>query len=132
MVLLGSDSAKAARLMEFIRLERIGDRFLNLVGKTSIRELFFILRRLRAFVGPDSGPAHVAAEMGVPTLFLYSGTNVFDQWRPLSPAATVLRHEVPCSPCHLTDCPVPGHPCMSGISAGEAAGWLFAGKTVNA
>ena len=96
----------------------------DLRGKTGLRELFFLIRRLKAFVGPDSGPAHAAAAMGVPTLFLYSGTNVFEEWKSLAPNAFFLRHPVPCAPCHKTECDVPGHPCMSGIEPGQVLDWL--------
>ncbi len=91
----------------------------DLRGKTSLRELCLLIKKLSFFVGPDSGPAHIASALGVPTVFLFSGTNVLERWRPLSASATILRNEVPCSPCHLELCPVPGHPCMSGISADQ-------------
>ena len=96
----------------------------NLVAQTSLRELFWLIRQSRSFVGPDSGPTHVAACFGVPTLFLYSGTNVFEEWCSLEEAAEFLRNPVPCSPCHLTECSVPGHPCMSGIEPQKVVRWL--------
>ena len=80
-----------------------------------MRDLCLLMKRFRVFIGPDSGPTHIAASLGVPSLFLYSGTNVFEQWKPLSEAAVILRHSVPCSPCHLEVCNVQGHPCMSEI-----------------
>ena len=96
----------------------------NLIGRTSLRELLFLIRRSRLFIGPDSGPTHVAASYGIPTLFLYSGTNVFEQWRSLEENAEFLRHSVPCSPCHLTRCPVQGHPCMTGIEPSAILLWI--------
>ena len=104
--------------MDEIR-SRVGVKFVNGVGRTTPRELSVLLNRLAFFIGPDSGPAHIAAALGIPTLFLYSGTNDRRRWRPLSEAAVVLRHEVPCSPCALKVCNVEGHPCMSGISPEE-------------
>lgn len=108
------------------RLVRVGAQpddvsfaFIDLTGKTSLRDLCLLMRKLDAFVGFDSGATHLAAAMGVPTVFLYSGTNRFEQWRPLSPEAVVIRHPVPCSPCHLEVCNVPGHPCMSQIAPDE-------------
>ncbi len=107
-----------------MRRENKEASFLDLAGKTSLRELFFLLRDFRAFIGPDSGPAHAAAALGRPTLFLYSGTNLFNQWRSMAPNAFFFRHEVPCSPCYLTECPVEGHPCMSLIRPENALAWL--------
>lgn len=90
--------------------------FTDLRGKTSVRDLCLLLPIFRCFVGPDSGPAHLASALGVPTVFLWSGTNDFEQWKPLSESARVLKQDVPCSPCGLEVCNVPGHPCLSGIS----------------
>lgn len=97
-----------------------GARFTDLRGQTTVRELALLSEKLALFVGPDSGPAHIASAMGVPTLFLYSGTNDFQRWKPLAENAVVLRHSVPCSPCGLTRCTVPGHPCMSGLAPEDA------------
>ena len=87
----------------------------DLVRKTTLRELCALMTRLRFFIGPDSGPTHIAAALGIPSIFLFSGTNRFEEWRPLAEFATALRHPVKCSPCGLKVCNVPGHPCMSGI-----------------
>ncbi len=97
-----------------------GVRALDLRGRTTLRELCYLMEFFDFFVGPDSGPAHLASARGVPTLFLYSGTNTFERWRPLEDSAFVLRREVPCSPCHLNICNVPGHPCMTGILPEDA------------
>ncbi|MBI2095698.1 MAG: glycosyltransferase family 9 protein [Candidatus Omnitrophica bacterium] len=114
LVLIGSSRTESEKITDFA-----GERFLNLVGKTTLRETCLLAERFSAFVGPDSGPTHIASAMGTPTVFLYSGTNRFEQWRPLSERAVAVRHEVPCSPCGLEVCNVPGHPCMSRIAPEE-------------
>jgi heptosyltransferase-2 len=85
-----------------------------------LRELAAILPFFDAFVGPDSGPTHIAASAGVPTIFIYSGTNEWERWKPLAEDAIALRNRVECSPCEREVCPVKGHPCLSGIPAEEA------------
>jgi len=117
---LGSDPAMAAWLDKKLN----GRPSVNMVGKTSLRELLVRLKSCHYFVGPDSGPAHMAAALEVPTLFLYSGTNQFEKWRPEAENADFLRNPVSCSPCHLTVCNVDGHPCMAGIPAERAVHWL--------
>ncbi|MBI4352753.1 MAG: glycosyltransferase family 9 protein [Candidatus Omnitrophica bacterium] len=92
---------------------------IDLTGRTALRELCFLLRRLEAFVGPDSGPTQLAAALGIPTVFLYSGTNSLEAWMRPSETSTVLKHEVPCAPCGLEICKVKGHPCMTGIKPEE-------------
>ncbi len=91
----------------------------DLIGKTSLRQLCALMTKFSFFVGPDSGPTHIASTLGVPTLFLFSGTNRFEEWRPLAETASVLRQPVECSPCGLQACDVKGHPCMTGIDPKE-------------
>jgi ADP-heptose:LPS heptosyltransferase len=123
LVFLGDDPADRAWLDDFLR-KNPHPTWKNLVGQTTLRELLYLIRRCRLFIGHDSGPTHVAACHGIQTLFLYSGTNVFEKWRSLEDNADFLRHSVPCSPCHLTQCPVEGHPCMSGIEASALILWI--------
>lgn len=116
IVLVGSDKRKA----DLISNAHADDpRLVNLVGQTSLRELAALLKELKLFIGPDSGPSHLALALGVKTILLYSGTNVYAQWKPLSERAVVLKKEVDCSPCGLEVCTVAGHPCMSRTTPEE-------------
>ena len=47
----------------------------NLVGRTSIKELFALLGRANVVVCPDSGPAHMANAAGTPVIGLYASSN---------------------------------------------------------
>jgi ADP-heptose:LPS heptosyltransferase len=87
----------------------------DLTGRLSVTETAALLERADLFLGADSGPAHIAACAGVPAVILFSGTNQVRQWRPWSRRSLVLRHRVPCHPCHLKSCPLVDHPCMSGL-----------------
>ncbi len=98
--------------------------WINVIGRTSLSELSVLLSGSRAFVGFDSGPTHMAAALGVPTLFIYSGTNEYEIWKPLAENATVLKNKVDCSPCHLTKCSVEGHPCLEGVSSARVLNWI--------
>lgn len=94
-------------------------RVFDLRGKLSLRELSVLLKHSDVCVGPDSGPMHLAATFGRKTIFLFSGTNEFERWKPLGSKVSVLRHEVSCSPCFLNKCPITGHPCMRKIEVHE-------------
>ncbi|MEO6808651.1 MAG: glycosyltransferase family 9 protein [Isosphaeraceae bacterium] len=85
-------------------------------GRLAVTETAALLERADLFLGADSGPAHLAACAGVPSVILFSGTNRSRQWRPWSRQSLVLRHRVPCSPCHQKVCPLAGHPCLSGLT----------------
>lgn len=81
----------------------------------SLDELAAVLKRAAVFVGGDSGPAHLAAAVGTPTVALFSGTNNPDQWRPWGEGVVVLSEPVACAACFRQECPLADHPCMRGI-----------------
>ena len=84
-------------------------------GTLTVAETTALLERADLFIGADSGPAHLAASAGTLSVVLFSGTNQARQWRPWSRHSLVLRHRVPCHPCHQKVCPLAGHPCMAGL-----------------
>jgi heptosyltransferase-2 len=85
------------------------------VGRLSVTETAALLERADFFIGADSGPSHLAASAGVPSVILFSGTNNPRQWRPWSRRSMVSRNDVPCRPCHQKTCPLADHPCMSNL-----------------
>ena len=58
---------------------------INLVGKTSLKELLALLQSAKLVIAPDSGPAHLANAVGVPVIGLYACTNP-DRARPYNNA----------------------------------------------
>lgn len=48
---------------------------INLVGRTSLKELLAILEGARLVIAPDSGPAHMATAVNTPVIGLYACTN---------------------------------------------------------
>ncbi len=98
------------------RLARLGTPALDWAGTLTLPQLAALAAEADVFVGPDSGPAHLAAAVGTPTVVLFSGTNRNSQWLPFGPQVIPLAYPTPCSPCASKTCPVPGHPCMAGIT----------------
>ena len=92
------------------------DRLRDWTGSLTVTQTTALLERADLFIGSDSGPAHLAASAGTLSIILFSGTNQPRQWRPWSRHSLVLRHRVPCQPCHQKVCPLADHPCMSGLS----------------
>jgi heptosyltransferase-3 len=62
----------------------------NLCGQTSPRLSAAILEQARLFIGHDSGPAHLAAAAGTPTVVIFSAQSRPGQWFPRGPRVTVL------------------------------------------
>jgi ADP-heptose:LPS heptosyltransferase len=80
----------------------------NLVGKLSLAQLPEVLARAALFVGNNSGPQHLAASLGVPTIGIHSGVVDAHEWGPSGSRAIALRRKMSCSPCyieHRKDCP---------------------------
>jgi heptosyltransferase-3 len=57
-----------------------------------LTEVAALLARCDLYVGNDSGPSHLAALTGAPTLALFGPTDP-RRWRPLGPRVTVLRRQ---------------------------------------
>ena len=47
----------------------------NLIGKTTLKQLLALLRRATVLLCPDSGPAHMATAAGTPVVGLYATSN---------------------------------------------------------
>lgn len=48
---------------------------LDLVGRTSLKQLLALIARARAVICPDSGPAHMGTAVGTPVIGLYASSN---------------------------------------------------------
>ncbi len=109
-VILGGVSESALALEAEAAL---GGAPLQLQGKTSLGELIGVLSQLSLFLANDSGPMHLAAALGVPTLAVFGPTDP-SETGPLGPRATFVREPVECSPCLYRDCPI-DHRCMERV-----------------
>ncbi|MBU0741586.1 glycosyltransferase family 9 protein [bacterium] len=102
---------------------------------TDLCELADLVGRLDVLVATDSGPRHLAAVMGVPTVTLFGPTDP-GGWNPEHPLHVAVRTGEDCSPCDLPLCPLPDHPCMTRLSAemvAEAVRQVLSGvRTVDA
>ena len=57
-------------------ISRLCDNSLvNLIGKTSLKELFALISLSQVLICPDSGPAHMATAAGTPVIGLYATSN---------------------------------------------------------
>ena len=89
----------------------------SLVGRDRPALLPDLLARLACLVSGDTGVAHLAAAVGVPSVTLFGPTDPRLS-APRGPTARVVDHAVPCSPCFLAACPI-DHVCLSRIGAEE-------------
>ncbi len=55
--------------------EQMQEQALNLIGQISIKGFLALLQRSDVLISPDSGPAHMAAGLGMPVVGLYAVSN---------------------------------------------------------
>ncbi len=112
---------EATLLDDLLRRVHEPARVFPLVGRLGLRHLPLLLLTCDLYVGNDSGPKHIAASLGVPTVGIHSGSVDATEWGPLGPAAIGVRRDMTCSPCYLakvSDC----HralACLHGIRVGD-------------
>ena len=89
-------------------------RPLNLIGKTSVRQMMALLSQCSLMITNDSGPMHVAAAFGVPVVALFGSTD-HTTTSPLSSSCRIVRKPLQCAPCLKRICPT-DHRCMDAIT----------------
>jgi heptosyltransferase-2 len=89
----------------------------SLVGQDHPALLPALLQELAVLVAPDSGPAHVAAAVGVPVVALFGPTDP-RLTAPLGKGHAALWSRPPCAPCFRPVCAI-DHRCLGAITADE-------------
>ncbi|MFF8289459.1 glycosyltransferase family 9 protein [Streptomyces sp. NPDC016309] len=91
---------------------------LDLGGRTEPPELAAVLAAAGAVVTGNTGPAHLAAAVGTPVVSLFSPVVPAERWGPYGVAHVLLGDQLaPCAGTRARECPVPGHPCLDGVTA---------------
>jgi lipopolysaccharide heptosyltransferase II len=75
----------------------------NLAGRTNLRQLVALMERGALVVANDSGPMHIAAALGRPLVTPFGPTNPV-RTGPYRRMETVVRVDIPCSPCYSRRC----------------------------
>jgi ADP-heptose:LPS heptosyltransferase len=88
----------------------------DLGGRTTLAQLAEVLAHADVVVVGNTGPAHLAAAVGTPVVSLFAPTVPVVAWHPWGVPYRVLHIDVSCAGCRARECPVPGHPCLEGIT----------------
>jgi ADP-heptose:LPS heptosyltransferase len=70
------------------------------MGKLPLRTLAALMKRVKCFIGNDSGITHLAAAVGTPAIALFGPTDP-GVWGPRGENVSIIRGETDCSPCTL-------------------------------
>jgi ADP-heptose:LPS heptosyltransferase len=81
-----------------------------------------LIRGARLFIGNDSGPMHLAAAVGTPTVAVW-GSSDSRRWRPWKVAHRVVQNPFECNPCPGYRCLVAKSPlCIESVTAEQVTG----------
>lgn len=109
-----SDLPPARRLASYMNLAPF-----VAAGRTDLKVLIALLRRIDLLVTVDSGPMHLAAALGTPLVALFGATDP-RLIGPYGGDGVVLRVPLPCSPCSKRRCQIEADRlCMRSISVEE-------------
>ena len=89
----------------------------DLCGRTSIKMLAAIMGMAKAVIGGDTGPVHMAAAMGIPTMAIFGGSDI-SETAPVNGNVKLISKRLDCSPCRgRPSCK--DYPCLTGIKPEE-------------
>jgi heptosyltransferase-1 len=108
VVFTGGEKKSIEGIQSFMTLPSV-----DLAGRTTLRDLACLYREASLLVTTDSGPMHLAAAMRTPVVALFGPTDP-SRTGPYGKDHTVIRMDLPCSPCFLKTCKT--KLCMQGIT----------------
>ena len=108
---------------------------IDLRGKTSLAELAGAFRQAKACIALDSGPLHIAAAVGCPTVAIFGndidgdGSSPIRLWAPRQPHLKIALSDFKCTVCEEhrfknKSCLVENHPCMTHLPPEKAIAFL--------
>ena len=74
-IITGGTSAIEKRYLDHFKSQEFGKNVVNLMGKTTIRQMASLIKMSDFVISPDSGPAHIATIMNKPVIGLYAMSN---------------------------------------------------------
>ena len=107
VVFTGSEKESLEEIVTMMKSKGV-----NLGGETTLPELAYLYKKSQLVITTDSGPMHLAAAVGTPVIALFGPTDPM-RTGPYGEGHTVIRFDLPCSPCFLKKCPT--NKCMQDI-----------------
>lgn len=111
-------------LKTYEELERLsGIKAVNTAGKLSLRQSMALLSEMDLSICTDSGPAHLSAAVGTPTIALFGPTDP-ERWRPWGKnQQAVFDQNLSCRPCHYKKTCDDKRQCLTELSPDYVLGF---------
>jgi lipopolysaccharide heptosyltransferase II len=118
ILLLGGQDAED----KFSKLD-INDRVINLIGKTTLLESAYIIKKAKALLSNDSGLMHMATAVQTPVAAIFGSTVEELGFAPFRSKNLIIQNESlwcrPCSHIGKNKCPLAHFKCMKEIAPVE-------------
>ena len=112
----GSEDADCCQTI----MRELNGEAVNMVGKISLPEAGGLLKEMDLLLANDSGPIHMAAAAGTPTLVVFGPTDA-KRTGPYGRVHRIAVTALPCRPCFSRACPKRPPPCLSTLSPDQVA-----------
>jgi ADP-heptose:LPS heptosyltransferase len=97
-----------------------GSTGIDVGGATTLAEMAALLDGAAVVVVGNTGPAHLAAAVGTPVVSLFAPVVPAARWAPYGvPTVLLGDQDAPCRDTRARECPVPGHPCLTSVTADD-------------
>jgi ADP-heptose:LPS heptosyltransferase len=103
----GSNESAAAQRLEVLLQQGGSGHTINLVGRSSLKQLAALLAEVDLLVTNDSGPMHLAAGLQTPVLGIFTCTSPIRSGPP-GDRHELVTTEVPCAASYRKRCPHSG------------------------
>ena len=99
---------------------------INLIGKTTLMQLGALIESCTFYLTCDSGPMHIAAAVGTPTIALFGPTSPM-RHGPYGDNHEAIEKPVECRPCYKRKCMRKDQPhlCMTEIDPNEVVAQIL-------
>ncbi len=99
---------------------------INLIGKTTLMQLGALIESCTFYLTCDSGPMHIAAAVGTPTIALFGPTSPI-RHGPHGDSHEAIEKPVECRPCYKRKCMRKDQPhlCMTEIDPNEVVAQIL-------